>query len=80
MVAEYLEERDWRSDNPNGVRGRVAEAHRTLSTYLNTLAAAGFRLERLLEPPATGRRLAQAPGERGVPTLLLGRALALADP
>ncbi|HET7038011.1 MAG TPA: class I SAM-dependent methyltransferase, partial [Thermomicrobiaceae bacterium] len=37
LVTDYLDEREWRSDNPAGMRGRIAEAHRTLSTYLNTL-------------------------------------------
>jgi len=31
---------------------RVGSNHRTLSTYLNTLIAGSFRLERAFEPPS----------------------------
>jgi hypothetical protein len=44
-----------------------------LSTYLNTLAGAGFRLERLLEPATTGPGIS---GTRSVPSFLLARAVA----
>jgi 2-polyprenyl-3-methyl-5-hydroxy-6-metoxy-1,4-benzoquinol methylase len=59
----YSDEGWWTSDahNPDGVRIRVGSSHRTLSTYLNTLIAAGFSIERLVEPPAP------------VPTFLLVR-------
>ena len=70
-VSAYFTEGFWQSDNPSGVRGRVGEHHRTLSTYLNTLLAAGLRIERLTEPQASG---ANEPGNREVPTLLLVRA------
>ena len=33
-----------------GVRGKVGAYHRTLSTYLNDLLAAEFRLEGVFEP------------------------------
>jgi ubiquinone/menaquinone biosynthesis C-methylase UbiE len=69
-VDGYFAERFWRSHNPQGVRGRVGEEHRMLSTYVNTFSAAGFALERLHEPQASGRRLDQAPGEREVPSIL----------
>ena len=36
-VKGYFQEGFWRSDNPDGVRGRVGAYHRMLSTYLNTL-------------------------------------------
>lgn len=50
----YADEGWWTSaaHNPDGVRIRVGSSHRTLSTYLNTLVAAGFSIERLVEPPA----------------------------
>jgi hypothetical protein len=32
------------------IRGQVGAYHRTLSTYLNTAVAAGWLLERLVEP------------------------------
>lgn len=73
QVKGYFAERFWRSENPEGVRWRVGAHHRMLSTYLNTVAEAGFVLERVIEPPATGRRAEQAPGNREVPSLLFVR-------
>jgi hypothetical protein len=46
IVTGYFDERQWFSSNPDGVRSRVGDHHRMLSTYLNTLSAAGFALER----------------------------------
>lgn len=77
VVDGYFDEKVWTSSNPHGVRGRVGEHHRMLSTYLNTLASANFALERVLEPLATGERAKQEPGNQGVPSLLLVRARAL---
>ncbi|HEU5231061.1 MAG TPA: class I SAM-dependent methyltransferase [Ktedonobacteraceae bacterium] len=77
VVGDYFDEQLWTSSNPNGVRGRVGDHHRMLSTYLNTLAAANFALERMLEPLATGKRAEQEPGNQQVPSLLLVRARAL---
>ena len=48
-VSRYLEEGYWTSGG-EGVRGRVGAYHRTLSTYLNALLAAGFRLSEVYEP------------------------------
>ncbi len=45
-----------------------------LSTYLNTLSAAGFVRERALEPSPSARQAERVPGNREVPTLLLMRA------
>jgi ubiquinone/menaquinone biosynthesis C-methylase UbiE len=74
-VERYLQERFWTSRNPEGVRGRVGSHHRTLSTYVNGLIAAGFALNEIREPVAVGRRAEQVPGERDVPSLLFFRAL-----
>jgi SAM-dependent methyltransferase len=41
----------WWTTNGTGVRGRVGAYHRMLSTYLNAVLAAGFRLEEFAEPP-----------------------------
>jgi ubiquinone/menaquinone biosynthesis C-methylase UbiE len=73
-VGGYFHERFWTSCNPGGVRGRVGEHHRMLSTYLNTLIATGFALEHMREPAARGKRAEQVPGEREVPSLLVLRA------
>lgn len=74
IVTGYFEERAWFSSNPNGVRSRVADYHRRLSTYLNQLYDAGFVLERALEPGPSVRQAERVPGNREVPTLLLIRA------
>ena len=78
VVTGYFDERLWLSkrggDGPVGVRGRVGDYHRMLSTYLNTLSAAGFVLERALEPGPSARQAELVPGNREVPTLLLIRA------
>ena len=41
-VGDYLTERFWRSQNPNGVR-RAGNHHRTVSTYLNALTDHRFQ-------------------------------------
>lgn len=69
----YFDERLWQSHNPNGVRGKMAEHHRMLGTYVNTLIDARFVLERMTEPQATGQRSVQVPGSREVPSILLMR-------
>ncbi len=74
IVTGYFDERQWFSSNPDGVRSRVGDYHRMLSTYLNQLAAAGFVLERALEPGPSARQAERVPGNREVPTLLLIRA------
>jgi hypothetical protein len=65
----YFDEGRWTSaaHDPDGVRSRVGSSHRTLSTYLNTLIAAGFAIDRVIEPPASA------------PTSLLLRCRRLAD-
>ncbi|MEO7003603.1 MAG: class I SAM-dependent methyltransferase [Ktedonobacterales bacterium] len=70
-VSAYFTEGYWQSENTSGVRGQVGEYHRTLGAYLNTLIAAGLRIERISEPQAMGDN---EPGNREVPTLLLVRA------
>ena len=70
-VTGYFDERQWFSSNPDGVRSRVGDYHRMLSTYLNQLAAAGFALERTLEPGPSVGQAERVPGNREVPTLLL---------
>jgi ubiquinone/menaquinone biosynthesis C-methylase UbiE len=69
-VRSYGTERFWSSTNPDGVRGRVGEHHRMLSTYVNTFTRVGFLLEQIDEPLATGQRAEHAPGERVVPSIL----------
>jgi len=73
FVSEYFDERFWRSPNPHGVR-RVGNHHRMLSTYLNTLVAAGFTVERTAEPRATATLADQQPVYRNVPIFFAARA------
>lgn len=49
LVHRYASEGFWQSGG-TGVRGRVGAHHRTLSTLVNDLIAAGFLLEKLEEP------------------------------
>lgn len=72
-VSGYFTEKFWRSDNPRGVRGQVGAYHRMLSTYLNVLAEAGFLLEHMVEPQATGQIAASIPGYAEVPAAFLIR-------
>ncbi len=48
-VMRYRNEGFWQSGG-KGVRGHVGAYHRMLSTYLNSLIAAGHRITKLLEP------------------------------
>ncbi|MGI8553837.1 MAG: class I SAM-dependent methyltransferase, partial [Dehalococcoidia bacterium] len=76
VVGRYFDEGLWRSKNPDSVRGRVGDVHRMLSTYLNTPAASGLLLQRLLEPIATGEMARSRPGYTQVPAVLVARYLA----
>lgn len=69
-VSGYFDECFWQSDDPSGVRGKVGEHHRTLSTYLNTFFEAGFTLARISEPQATGRHGRDVPGNLEVPAIM----------
>jgi SAM-dependent methyltransferase len=73
VVPRYLTEGFWRSPNPDGVR-RVGQWSRTLSTYVNTLAAAGFVLERMAEPRADGALAQEQPVYTEIAMLLGIRA------
>jgi ubiquinone/menaquinone biosynthesis C-methylase UbiE len=77
VVTGYFDERRWLASGQSdarGVRGRVAEYHRMLSTYLNTISTAGLILERMVEPRASAAQAEQNPGAREIPRLLLVRA------
>ena len=72
-ITSYFVEGLWRSDNLNGVRGKVGAYHRTLSTYLNTLAQAGFTLEQVIEPQAAGDFAERYPTHQAIPAALVAR-------
>ncbi len=74
-VRRYASEGYWDSGG-DGVRGRMGSYHRTLSTYINDLLAAGFALERLEEPLAGGDA-AQVGLFAEVPTVLVVAARAV---
>jgi SAM-dependent methyltransferase len=68
----YYSEGWWLARN-SGFRGKVGSNHRTLSTYLNSLAGHRLRLERAAEPlpgPEWEQRL---PGAAPVPVYLVAR-------
>ncbi len=73
IVSDYFTERYWLSDNPDGVRGKVGAYHRTVSTYLNNVLAAGFTLERFVEPQAESEIAERLPGYRKIPAVLIVR-------
>ena len=70
-IFEYFDERGWRSSNPDGVRGRVDDYHRTLSTYVNTLAAQSLFIDTMVEPrrPPSDR----LPADDLIPSTLVAR-------
>lgn len=73
LINGYFNEGFWRTEQ-GGVRSRVGTYHRTLSTYLNTLAATGFVFAEMREPMAVGERARQVAGNQEVPSLLGMRA------
>jgi SAM-dependent methyltransferase len=72
-VSGYFVEGFWRSETRPGPPGKVGAYHRTLSTYVNTLADAGLALERLSEPEATARVAERRPVWREVAAVLVAR-------
>lgn len=75
-VRSYFHEGLWRSSNPQGIRGRAGNYHRTLATYLNTLIQGGFTIEEISEPEATPLLADQQPVYTSVPIFLGVRAVA----
>jgi 2-polyprenyl-3-methyl-5-hydroxy-6-metoxy-1,4-benzoquinol methylase len=69
-VRGYWDEGYWRSDERVGPPGKLGAYHRTISTYLNTLAAAGFVIEGLAEPRLEGAGAARRPVWSEVPPVL----------
>lgn len=72
-VSRYFVEGYWRSDTRTGPPGKVGAYHRTLSTYLNALVDAGFTIERVREPVATGIHAERRPVWAEVPAVLVVR-------
>jgi 2-polyprenyl-3-methyl-5-hydroxy-6-metoxy-1,4-benzoquinol methylase len=74
-VAGYWEDGYWLSETRHGPPGKVGSFHRTLSTYFNALADAGFVVERVDEPRATGRLAENRPIWAEVPAFLAARCM-----
>jgi ubiquinone/menaquinone biosynthesis C-methylase UbiE len=77
-VSRYWDEGFWRSDTRPGPPGKIGAYHRTLSTYLNELADAGFTLQRAIEPRATGSQAERRPVWTEVPAFLFVRCMSAA--
>ncbi len=52
-IGRYFVEGHWRSETRSGPPGKIGAYHRTLSTYINTLTAAGLQLVHLSEVSGT---------------------------
>jgi ubiquinone/menaquinone biosynthesis C-methylase UbiE len=74
LVTHYLDAQYWTSSNPDGIRGRAGNYHRSLSEYLNALLAAGFRLDAVDEPRASPLLLEEQPVYANVPMFFTARA------
>jgi ubiquinone/menaquinone biosynthesis C-methylase UbiE len=73
VVGSYFTESHWISDKRTGPPGKVGAYHRTLSTYFNALLEAGFQLEQINEPQASGARVATRPIWTEVPAVLIAK-------
>ena len=73
-ISAYFTEGLWRSERAESLIGRVGAHHRTLSTYLNTLASTGFTITQLVEPQAPTPICERNPAHNLVPLLLLVRS------
>ncbi|HEV2235482.1 MAG TPA: class I SAM-dependent methyltransferase [Ktedonobacterales bacterium] len=65
-VARYFNEGHWRSDLRTGPPGKVGAYHRTLSTYVNALTAAGLVVEGMREPRRPSAPLPDSPALAGM--------------
>jgi SAM-dependent methyltransferase len=68
----YFHEGWWQASNP-GFRGKVGANHRTLSTYVNSLAGHGLVLERAAEPLPHAEWMRRLPGAAPVPLYLVAQ-------
>jgi 2-polyprenyl-3-methyl-5-hydroxy-6-metoxy-1,4-benzoquinol methylase len=73
VIRRYFAEGFWTAADPQRFTGLFGAYHRTLSTYLNTLAEVGLMLQELREPRATATFAVRKPGYREVPGVLLAR-------
>lgn len=77
-VTGYFNERFWRSTNPHGVR-RAGNYHRMLSTYINALSEASFRIEIADEALPTPLLSEQQPVYSKLPIFFAARARLIAE-
>jgi ubiquinone/menaquinone biosynthesis C-methylase UbiE len=74
LIYSYFDEGYWQKSDPEMLRGKVGDWHRTISTYVNTLVESGFGIERMIEPPITGQSAEEQPERANLPNLLLVQA------
>lgn len=72
-VAGYFEEGFWRSASRTGPPARVGAYHRTLTSYVDALCAAGLALDCVREPRFTGADAEARPIWAEVPAVLIVR-------
>ena len=73
QVSDYMSEGFWTATRSDDVRSQQGEYHRTLATYVNALLGAGFVLERIVEPVASGRSAERYHGRSHIPPFLAVR-------
>lgn len=73
VVSAYFAEGRWRPVHRTGMRSRVGAVHRTLSTYFNTLSAAGLVLQMVAEPEIAREPGVLEPAYDTVPAVLAAR-------
>lgn len=71
----YFAEGFWKPGPGPGVRGRIGAHHRTLSTYVNALVQAGFSIQSLSEPHASGELAQRFPNYQSLPAALVVHCL-----
>lgn len=68
---KYFAEGFWAPAPGSGVRSRVGAHHRTLGAYFNGLAQAGFQIQTISEPRASGDLEQRFPNYRSLPAALV---------
>ena len=70
--ARYYDEQRWHADgSASSLRRRVSANHRTLSTYVNTLAARGLTIDTMQEPEPGEEWAARCPAGARFPVYLV---------
>lgn len=75
QIYRYFEEGFWSTDRGGNLCAQVGAYHRTLSTYLGTVAAFDFVITDVVEPKHPKAAEAANPGHQIVPLLLLVKCI-----